>query len=185
MARRSCDVKLTDLPFHAMSTQPAFEPDALERFVAAPRIGVLAYVKRDGTPAQVPIWYQYRDGRFHVVTAKTSPKARAIARTRRASLTIQDEMPPYRAVIVEGDATIEDIPVEGSLNGWLAMHYLGRVGGREFEKMTAEENHQTGLSRITLDPTRVRGFDNTRLIGLPLRLYMRLREVVPLPRTWF
>jgi hypothetical protein len=41
------------------------------------------------------------------------------------------------------------------------------------------------LSLITLDPTRVRGFDNTRLIGLPLRLYMRLREALPLPRSWF
>ena len=178
-------VKLTALPFQAMSSQPAFEPAELERFVAAPRIGILSYVKRDGTPAQVPIWYQYGDGRFRIVTAKTAPKAKALARTKRACLTIQDEMPPYRAVIVDADVTIEDTPVEGGLNTWLAMHYLGRVGGREFEKMTAEENHETGLSLITLDPTRVRGFDNTRLIGLPLRLYMRLRENLPLPRSWF
>jgi nitroimidazol reductase NimA-like FMN-containing flavoprotein (pyridoxamine 5'-phosphate oxidase superfamily) len=178
-------MRLTDLPFQTMSSQPAFEPAALERFVAAPRIGVLAYVKRDGTPAQVPIWYQYRDGRFHVVTAKTSPKAKAVARTRRASLTIQDEMPPYRAVIVEADVRLEDTPVEGGVNSWLAMHYLGRVAGREFEKMTADENHRTGLSLVTLDPTRVRGFDNTRSIGLPLRLFMRLREALPLPRSWF
>ena len=178
-------MKLTDLPFQAMGPQPAFETAALERFVAAPRIGVLSYVKRDGTPSQAPIWYQYRDGRFYVVTAKTSPKAKAIARTKRACLLIQDELPPYRAVIVDTEASLSDVAVEGGLNSWLAMHYLGRVGGREFEKMAAEENHKTGLSMITLEPVRVRGFDNTRMIALPLRLYMRLREHLPLPRSWF
>jgi hypothetical protein len=178
-------VKLTDLPFQAMGPQPAFEPAALERFVAAPRIGVLAYVKRDGTSAQAPIWYQYRDGRFFIVTARTSPKAKALARTKRACLTIQDELPPYRAVIVDGEITLSDVAVEGGINSWLAMHYLGRIGGREYEKMTAEENHKTGLSLISLEPSRVRGFDNTRMIGFPLRLYMRVREHLPLPRSWF
>jgi nitroimidazol reductase NimA-like FMN-containing flavoprotein (pyridoxamine 5'-phosphate oxidase superfamily) len=178
-------VKLTDLPFQPMGGQPAFAAADLERFVAAPRIAILAYVKRDGTPAQAPIWYRYENGRFLLATAKTSPKAKALARAGRACLTIQDEMPPYRAVIVDGEVTLTDTPVEGGINSWLAMHYLGRVGGREFEKMTAEENHKTGLSLITFEPVRVRGFDNTRMINLGLRLYMRLRDALPLPRSWF
>jgi hypothetical protein len=168
-----------------MGPQPAFEPAALERFVVAPRIAILSYVKRDGTPAQAPIWYQYRDGRFFLVTAKTSPKAKALARTKRACLTIQDEMPPYRAVIVDGEVTVGDCAVEGGINSWLAMHYLGRVGGREYEKMSAEENRKTGLSLISFEPVRVRGFDNTRMINLGLRLYMRLRANLPLPHSWF
>lgn len=177
-------MKLTDLPFQAMGPQPAFAPADLERFVAAPRIAVLSYVKRDGTPAQAPIWYQYRDGRFAMVTSKTSPKAKALARAGRACLTIQDEMPPYRAVIVDGAVTLSDVAVEGGLNSWLAMHYFGRFGGREYEKMTAAENHEHGLVQITFDPMRVRGFDNHRLIGAGFRLYMRLRESLPIPRSW-
>ncbi len=177
-------MKLTDLPFQAMGPQPAFAPADLERFVAAPRIAVLSYVKRDGTPAQAPIWYRYRDGRFAMVTSKASPKAKALARAGRACLTIQDEMPPYRAVIVDGEVTLSDIAVEGGLNGWLAMHYFGRLGGREYEKMTAEESRKTGLVQIAFDPVRVRGFDNHRLIGAGLRLYMRLRETLPIPRSW-
>ena len=177
-------MKLTELPFQAMGPQLAFAPQDLERFVAAPRIAILSYVKRDGTPAQAPIWYQYRDGRFAMVTSKTSPKAKALARAKRACLTIQDEMPPYRAVIVDGDVTLTDVAVEGGINSWLAMHYFGRLGGREYEKMTAEENHQTGLTLISFDPVRVRGFDNHRLVGRAVRLYMRLREALPLPRAW-
>lgn len=177
-------MKLTDLPFHAMGPQPAFAPRDLERFVSAPRIAVLAYVKRDGTPAQAPIWYQYRDGRFHMVTAKGSPKANALARAPRACLTIQDDVPPYRAVIVDGEVSIGDVAVEGGVNSWLATHYFGRIGGREYEKMTAEENRKTGLVLLTLDPLRVRGFDNHRLIGSALRWYMRIRDALPIPRPW-
>jgi PPOX class probable F420-dependent enzyme len=177
-------MKLTDLPFQAMGPQPAFEAAALERFVAAPRVAVLSYPKRDGTPAQTPLWYRYRDGRFSMVTARTSPKARALARAGRACLTIQDEMPPYRAVIVDGDVTVSDLALDDPLNGWLAMHYFGRLGGKEYERMTAEENRKTGLALLTLEPTRVRGFDNHRLISAGLRLYMRIRESLPIPRTW-
>lgn len=177
-------MKLTDLPFVAMGPQPAFAPADLERFVAAPRIAVLSYVKRDGTPAQAPIWYRYADGRFYMVTAKTSPKAKALARAQRACLTIQDEIPPYRAVIVDGEVTLSDVAVEGGINSWLAMHYFGRLGGREYEKMTAEESRATGLSLVTFEPLRVRGFDNHRLIGRTLRWYMRVRDALPIPRRW-
>ena len=152
---------------------------------SAPRIAILSYVKRDGAPAQAPIWYQYHDGRFLMVTSKTSPKAKALTRAKRACLTVQDEMPPYRAVIIDGDIILTDAPLAGGLTSWLATHYFGRFGGREYEKMTAEENRKTGLSLITFDPVRVRGFDNHRLVGRATRLYMRLRERLPLPRTWF
>lgn len=178
-------MKLTDLPFQTMGSQPPFEPADLERFVAAPRIAVLSYVKRDGTPAQAPIWYQYRDGRFYMVTATTSPKAKALARAQRACLTIQDEVPPYRAVVVDGAVSLADAPLEGGVNAWLATHYFGRLGGREYARMTAEENRKTGLSLVTFEPVRVRGFDNHRLIGSALRWYMRIRDLLPLPRTWF
>ncbi|HYC54641.1 MAG TPA: pyridoxamine 5'-phosphate oxidase family protein [Candidatus Binatia bacterium] len=178
-------MKLTDLPFQPMPPQPAFEKEELERFVSAPRIAMLSYTKRDGGPSQAPIWYRYEDGRFLMMTARNADKARALAREGRACLAIQDEMPPYRAVIIDGTVTLEDAPVEGGLNSWLAMHYLGKVGGREFEKMTVEENHKRGLVQITLEPTRVRGFDNHRIVGAGLRAYMRLRENLPLPRSWF
>jgi len=167
-----------------MGPQPAFRADDLERFVAAPRVAILAYTKRDGCPAQAPIWYQYRNGRFYMVTATTSPKAHALRRQGRACLTIQDEMPPYRAVIVDGSVTLSDAPLEGGITSGLAVRYFGKVGGHEYEKMSAEDNRKTGLTLIAFEPERVRGFDNHQLIGPALRLYMRLREMLPIPREW-
>lgn len=175
---------LTRVPFTAIGGQPAFDPDELERFVDAPRIGILSYTKRDGTPSQIPIWYRYQDGRFLMISATTAPKTKALARQGRASLTIQDEMPPYRAVMIEGDVSLEDAPTKGGLSSWLATWYFGRVGGNEYRKMVAQEVEKTGLTQVTLDPTRVRGFDNHKVIGVGLRLYMRIREALPIPRGW-
>jgi len=53
-------------------------------------------------------------------------------------------------------------------------------------------NQLPGVSFTNNDPfgsaggsLYIRGFDNTRMINLGLRLYMRLRENLPLPRSWF
>jgi len=45
--------------------------------------------------------------------------------------------------------TVTEASSEGGIKSWLAMHYFGRLGGREYEKMKAEENRKTGLSLIT------------------------------------
>ena len=82
---------LAELPFKEMGPQPPFDTRSLETFVSAPRVGILSYSKRDGTPAQTPIWYRYRDGRFQMLTSATSPKAKALTREQKACLTIQDE----------------------------------------------------------------------------------------------
>src|SRR5688572_7454006 len=117
-------MKLSDLPFEAIGGQPAFTPAELERFVAAPRIGVLGYVRRNGTTNQVPIWYAYEDGCLKMTTTANSPKAKALARDPRASLMIQDETPPYRAVVVDGRVKIGPTPVKGGTSSGLAVRYF-------------------------------------------------------------
>ena len=160
-------------------------PADLERFVAAPRIAMLSYVKRDGTPAQAPIWYQYRDGRFAMVTSKTSPKAKALARAKRACLTIQDEMPPYRAVIVDGDGHAHRRRGRGR-HQQLARHALLRPARRA----RVREDDGRGEPQDRPQPDHLRSRARARLRQPPpgrrarLRLYMRLRESLPIPRSW-
>jgi hypothetical protein len=73
---------------------------------------------------------------------------------------------------------------DAGLNSELVMRYFGKIGGKEYEKMTAADNAKHGLVLITLTPKSVRGFDNHRMIGAPLRLYMRIRNLLPIPRSW-
>lgn len=177
-------MRLSDLPFTAIGGQPAFEKADLEKFVSGRRIGVLSYTKRDGTPSQAPIWYRYQDGVFKMISGTPAPKTKGLIRAGKASMTIQDEMPPYRAVIVDGDIEHEPAPAKGGLSEWLAIWYFGKLGGQEFIRMTEDDYEAKGVTQITLVPKRVRGFDNTQLVGVGLRAFMRLREALPIPRTW-
>jgi len=78
--------RLSELSFRALGGQPGFDPNDIERFVDARRIGVLAYRRRDGRPNQTPIWYTYRDGVLHMTTTTGSPKHRALEHCRQPSV---------------------------------------------------------------------------------------------------
>lgn len=174
---------LSHLKFRAVGDQPAFDAQALERFVRAPRVAVLAYARADGRPGQSPIWYVYRDGVFYMSTVAGSPKAKALARDPRVCLTIQDEAAPYRAAIFDGEVELSPLAQDGPVAG-IATRYLGKFGAAAYDKMTAETYDRAGLTLIALRPASVRGFDNTRGLGAGNSLYLKLRALLPIPRAW-
>ena len=169
--------------FKALGGQPAFDPDDLAEFVEQRRVAVLAYVRSDGRPNQAPIWYTHRDGAFHMSTTTNGPKHRAVERNPRISLTIQDERPPYRAVIVDGTASLRslvdgaDDPTDG-----MATRYLGRLGAAAYDRMTRELYEASGMTLITLIPDEIKGFDNTNALSRGELAFTRIREYLPIPR---
>ena len=176
--------RLDDLPFTALGGQPAFASGTIESFVQAPRIALLAYLRTDGRPSQAPIWYAYRDGAFYISTTTGSAKHRALQRDPRVCLTIHDERPPYRAVIMDGSVELTPLDPQRDPTAGIAVRYFGRLGAAEYDKMTAEEYARTGITLITLRPTALRGFDNTRAIGWATLGFLWLRDRLPIPRTW-
>jgi PPOX class probable F420-dependent enzyme len=169
--------------FKPLGGQPGFDPEDIAPFVDGRRVGVLAYVRANGDPNQVPIWYTHRDGAFHMSTTTTGPKHRALERNPRISLIIQDERPPYRAVIVSGTALLRplgddgDDPTEG-----MATRYLGRVSAAAYDRMTRELYEASGLTLITLIPDEIKGFDNTNALSRGELVFTRVREHLPIPR---
>ena len=173
---------LVDLPFTPLGGSPAFEPAALERFLGGRHIAVVSYLRKDGRPNQAPLWYLYRDGTLWFNVETGSAKHHALRRDGRVCVTIQDERPPYRAVIVEG--TVELIePGDPSLPHELAVRFFGRLGASSYERMVAEAGSAGGVT-VRLHPTEVKGFDNTRMIGRALLVFARLRDRLPVPRRW-
>ena len=175
---------IKDLPFEPMGAQSVVEARGLERFVAAPRIATLAYARRDGTPNQFPIWYAYEDGRFLMLTSSTSPKTKAIARKPRVCLPIQDETPPYRVVIMDGNVTMTKAEVKSEFHTALARRYFGRIGGAEYERMVEDDYTNNGLTLMTFEADRIRGFDNERTLSAPLLAFMKVRHRLPIPNDW-
>lgn len=168
-----------------IGAQPSFTAGGLERFLAAPRIAVLAYVRRDGRPGSVPIWYAYRDGTFALSSRDDAPKVTALRRDARVTLTIQDERPPYRAAVIDGVAEVI-APSSDDGTDSLATRYFGRVAGGIYRKMAGDVAAASGSGELTIlvRPTEVRCFDNTRAIGAPTLAFVRLRNRLPIPRRW-
>ena len=179
----TASIPLDQRPFKALGGQPAFDPADIADFVDQRRVGVLAYIRADGRPNQVPIWYTHREGAFHMSTTTTGPKRRALERNPKVSLAIQDERPPYRAVIVDGTASLHplddstDDPTEG-----MATRYLGRLGAAAYHRMTRELYEASGLTLITLVPDEIKGFDNTNALSKGELAFTRIREHLPIPR---
>ncbi len=174
---------LDELPFLALGGQPAFAPQDIEGFVDDRRIATLAYVRGDGRPNQTPIWYTYRAGVFHMSTTTGSPKLRALEQRPDVTLVIQDERPPYRAVIIEGRVTLRPLDGDDPTEG-MAVRYLGRVGAKAYDELTAEAYAASGLTLITLVPDVVKGFDNLHALGRLERAWVAIRERLPIPRAW-
>lgn len=133
---RGCD---TD----AMAATDMTEAERLA-FLADVHVGVLA-IERDGKgPLAVPVWYEL-DGDDVVISMDAdSAKAKLLARFGRATLTVQDERPPYRYVSVEGPVrTSEGYDVSG-----LAIRYLGPDLGRRYNTENAPDG-PSFVARLT------------------------------------
>lgn len=161
--------------------QPAWSPAALGRFVAEARVAIMSYVRSDGRPGQAPIWYVERDGVVYANVGRGSPKHRALMRDPRVSITIQDERPPYRAVLFDAVVELVDSPERAVTDG-IERRYFGRIGGDAYRRMMEDELSAVGFTEVVMRPTDVRGFDNT--VGLnPLTVaFLRARPHLPVLR---
>lgn len=144
-------------------------------------MAVLAYVRRDGRPNQSPIWYVYREGAVLMSTVTGSPKHRALERDPRVCLTIQDEAPPYRAVVLEGTIELSPMP-EPDPTGGMSVRYLGRLGAAAYDRLTTDHYAASGLTLLTLRPDAIRGFDNSRALSRSALAFVKVRNRLPLPR---
>jgi len=62
----------------------------------------LATLMPDGSPQVTPVWFDYKDGRIRVNTAKGRVKARNMQEGAPVALAIMDPDNPYRYVQVRG-----------------------------------------------------------------------------------
>ena len=110
--------------------------------LAGTRTGKLAVTRADGTPHVTPIWFlidSTPDGDAVIFTTSTSTvKARALRRSPRFSMCVDDQEPPYSHVLIEATATIsEDLD---DLRHWatrLGARYMGEDAAEQFGRRNA------------------------------------------------
>ncbi len=148
-----------------------------DRFLAGRRVAVLVTIDGDGRPVPTPIWYLYRDGLFYFRTASDAVKTENVRRDPRVSICVQDERPPYRAVIVHGRAEVRDPLVE--LERDLPARYLGLIGAigyRQAARATIEQGPEVTL---VVRPERVTSFDFSAETPLVGKIWLVVRRVLP------
>jgi PPOX class probable F420-dependent enzyme len=127
-------------------------PDELGELLELPRVAVLATYRRDGTVLLSPVWHEWRDTGFNVVTGARDVKARHLRRDPRASIVVCDDGPPYRGLELRASARLST-PEDQSILRRIATRYLGPEAGERYAETSGD-----GLL-IRLEPGEVRAWD--------------------------
>jgi len=108
-----------------------------QAFLAGQHIGVLSVAAGDGRPPHtVPVWYAYEPGGdltfFTSTEGRVSPKVRLIRKAGVVSFCVQQELPPYKYVTIEGSVVGDDQPPTEAQLLAIAGRYLPAEPARAF-----------------------------------------------------
>jgi PPOX class probable F420-dependent enzyme len=134
-------------------------PDDLGDLLELPLVAVLATYRHDGTVLLSPVWQEWCDNGFNVVTGSDDVKAGHLRRDPRASIVVCDDSPPYRGLELRTRARLS-APKDRSILRRIATRYLGPEAGERYVE-TADDD-----LLIRLEPGNLRAWDfadNSRL----------------------
>jgi PPOX class probable F420-dependent enzyme len=124
----------------------------LADFLALPLVAVLATYRQDGNVLLSPVWHQWRDGGFDVVSEPNDIKVRHLRRDPRASILVYDNEPPYRGVELRTSAQLGEID-RADVVREMAVRYLGREDGEAYAATSGDS------VLVRLEPGDVRTWD--------------------------
>jgi PPOX class probable F420-dependent enzyme len=116
------------------------------------RTGKLAVTRADGRPHVTPVWFVLDGDDVILNTGSASIKGKALRRDPRVCLSVDDQVPPYSFVVIDGIAEISEEP--GELRRWataIGARYMGADRAEEF----GARNAVPGELLVRVRPTRV------------------------------
>jgi PPOX class probable F420-dependent enzyme len=126
--------------------------DELGDLVELPLLAVLATYRRDGSVLLSPVWHEWRDGGFNVVTRSVDGKAKHLGRDPRANLVLCEHVLPYRGVEVRTTARLVTTGVEDATRR-IASRYLGAAAGAAYAERAEDD------VIVRLEPGELRAWD--------------------------
>jgi len=107
------------------------KPEDLGDLLTQPKLSILATHRADGSILLSPVWHEWKDGGFTVLTSEGDIKLRHLRRDPRTSIVLAEDVPPYRGIEVRGEAII--LPGDGIITlQRIASIYLGEAGGQAY-----------------------------------------------------
>jgi PPOX class probable F420-dependent enzyme len=127
-------------------------PDELGDLLELPRVAVLATYKRDGTVLLSPVWHEWRDDGFNVVTGSRDVKAGHLGRDPRSNIVVYEDDPPNRGIELRTEAKLIELE-DRSIVARIASRYLGAQAGAEYAETSGDD------LLIRLEPGTIRAWD--------------------------
>lgn len=136
----------------SVCVRKGLKPEDLGDLLELPRVAVLATYRRDGTVLLSPVWHEWRDNGFNVMTGSTDVKAGHLRRDPRASIVVYEDDVPYRGIELRTEARLS-VPADRAVIRRIATRYLGPEVGERY----AEGGGDDVLVR--LEPGELRAWD--------------------------
>ena len=115
----------------------------------------LATYRRDGTVLLSPVWHEWRDSGFSIITGTSDVKLRHIEQRNQAGAVVADNDFPFRGIEVSATPTIvRDLDVCREAMRRIATRYLGEAAAR-----TYLSNGSDDMVLIRLVPGKLRTWD--------------------------
>jgi PPOX class probable F420-dependent enzyme len=130
------------------------KPDDLGDLLELPNVAVLATYRRDGSVLLSPVWHEWVDDGFNVVTGSGDVKAMHLRHDPRASIVVCDDAPPYRGIELRATARLTMLEDKSTVRR-IATRYLGRERGEEYAETGGDD------LLVRLEPGELRTWDFT------------------------
>ena len=124
--------------------------DDLREFLDRPITSVLATRGPDGRIRLSPVWHEWRDGGFNVVTLEDSEKLRHVRRDPRVSLVVAEQAYPWTGVEIRCEVRLVTEGIEDAARR-INDRYEGAEHGEDVTQETA-----SGSVILRLEPGELR-----------------------------
>ena len=130
-------------------------PEDLGDLLELPILAVLATQYADGRTLLSPVWHEWEDGGFSLLTWAKDIKSQHLSRDPRASVLVAEQAPPFRSLEVQGQAVLSNPPDAGERVLRMATRYYGAAAGAE----RAKAFDGIPLELIRVEPGVIRAWD--------------------------
>lgn len=135
-----------------MKEMSAEEPRAF--LLAGTRAAKIGVTRRDGTPYVLPVWFVLDGDAVVFTTGAETVRGRCLRRDGRASACVDEDIPPYAFVRINGRARLSEDAKQ--LRLW-ARRIADRYMGEELADRYADRNAVPGELLVHLVPEEVVG----------------------------
>lgn len=129
-------------------------PDELGDLLEQPILAILGTRRKNGSILLSPVWHEWSEGGFTIVTWANDVKSKNIQADPRVTVLVAEGEPPYRSLEMSGVAKLEPITDPMPLLTRLGTRYRGAEGAAYVESYRG-----VAMERIRIEAGTIRAWD--------------------------